>query len=286
MRWAMPLVSFAFAVSVPFLSGCDDGKKAAEKSVSEAIARLAPVVKEDVEQVRKGLPEASKKMGQLLENETGDDINSVQRAVGTARASVHDFAVSKVTFLSYADTTGTVIKSEDNLDYLAHKNVFGPFPVLKKAADPASGLVETFGEMPEMRGVKTGPDLVWVVAHPIKSKDEKLKGVFVTGWSYRLFARHLEDAVKRDMAEQTAKEGKKYSPILYVFVLKGGKAYGGIQTPDINMQAVEAQNLIEKTAQGPYKSTIELTNRSFAVGAVRTPELGDDAGIALLLSDF
>jgi hypothetical protein len=76
-------------------------------------------------------------------------------------------------------------------------------------------------------------------------------------------------------------------PIAYVFLLKGNKAYGSpLLSADVNAQALEGLGLLEKTSAGPYKGNIEITGRTFGVAAQRTPELGDDAAVAVLLSEI
>ena len=119
-------------------------------------------------------------------------------------------------------------------------------------------------------------------------KDAKgLKGLFITGWSFRKYGAYLDDKARRDLEAASAKAEKKTVPIAYVFMVKGGKAYGSpLLSADVNAQAIEGLGVIEKTAQGPYKGNIEITGRSFGIAALRTPELGDDAAVVVLLSEI
>ncbi|HVY48450.1 MAG TPA: hypothetical protein VHB21_21325 [Minicystis sp.] len=271
------------AVSSLALVACEDQGKINEQTASDELARLAPVVKEDAAQVRKGLPEGAKKLAALLGPDPGADLAALQRAIATARAQVQDLSVAKSTFFSFTDPSGTVLRSEADPDLLAGKNVVAAFPALKAALDPKSGDVEAHGQMQEMRGVRNGADTAWVVAHPVVVEGQ-LKGLFVTGWSYRRFAYHLEEVAKRDLAEAAQKAEKKQPPIAYVFVVDGDKAYGAPVTPDVDAQAIEALHLVEKTAKGPYKGALEVTGRPFGVAAERAPELGDKAVIAVMAS--
>lgn len=266
-------------------SACEDTRALSEQNAMQAMTKLLPVVKEDVEQVRRGLPEGAKKLGTLLEADPGQNLAALQQAIQNARASVRDLNVAKSTFFSFADTTGTVLRSEADPDLLANKSVIAAFPDLKKALDPNSGNVEVFGEMQEMRGLRTGQDQQWVVAHPVKDASGTVKGLFVTGWSYRRFAYHLEETAKRDLIEAAKQENRKKMPLIYVFVLKGKKAYGAPVTPDVNAQAVEGLDLVEKTGAGPWKGSVDITGRTFGVAAQRTPELGPDAGLAVIMSE-
>lgn len=267
------------------LTACDEGRKLSEQGAADELALIAPVVKEDVEQVRKGLPQGAKLLGGLDADTLGTPA-ALQKAVAGARAHVPELAIAKSTFFSYVDAAGTVVRSEADPDLLAGKPVIKSFPALQKALDPASGVVEAFGEMPEMRGVKTGVDLAWAVGHPIKDDKGTAKGMFLTGWSFRSFAYHLEETAKRHVNDATKKAGKKLTPIVYVFMIKGKTAYGAPLTPDVNAQAIEGLGLLEKTAAGPFRTNLEITGRVFGAAAQRTPELGDDAAVAVLLSEI
>src|SRR5262249_30003783 len=148
----------------------------------------------------------------------GANLVGLQKAIQAARSAVNDLDVSKATFFCFADSSGIVLRSEVDPDLLAQKSVFAAFPVLKKALEPTSGIVEVYGEMQEMRGVRTGADHQWVLAHPVKMPDGAVKGMFVTGWSYRILARYLEDTAKRNLLESIKQQGKKNEPLLYLFV--------------------------------------------------------------------
>jgi len=285
MRFELLAFTASAAAIVVSVSACEDSKAISEQNATHAVAKLLPVVKEDVEQVRRGLPEGAKKLGTLLEADPGQDLAGLQKAIQNARGSVHDLNVAKSTFFSFADVNGTVLRSEADPDLLANKSVFATFPDLNKALDPNSGNVEVFGEMQEMRGLRVGQDFQWVVAHPVKDPGGQVKGLFVTGWSYRRFAYHLEETAKRELIEAAKQESRKKMPLIYVFVLRGKKAYGAPVTPDVNTQAVEGLDLVEKTGAGSWKGSVDITGRTFGVGAQRTPELGPDAGIAVIMSE-
>jgi hypothetical protein len=280
----MSKVSLFAAAALVFLPACDDGKKAEQTAVDE-LGRLMTVVKQDAAQVRKGMPEGAKKLAGLLGADPGADLAALQRAIAGARNQVQDLSVAKSTFFSFTDPSGTVLRSEADPDLLVGKNVIGAFPALKAALDPKGGLVEAYGEMQEMRGVRNGPDTTWVVAHPVVV-DGALKGTFVTGWSFRRYAYHLDEVAKRDFADAAEKAERKVTPISYVFVVQGDKAYGAPVTPDVDAQAIVDLHVIDKTASGPYRGTVEVTNRAFAVAAQRAPELGDKTAVVVMLSEI
>ncbi|WP_437929205.1 hypothetical protein WMF37_08030 [Sorangium sp. So ce291] len=278
-----PLV-LACALAATLASGCQEDGKTSQKHAAELCAKLAPVVAEDVGQVRTGLPAGAAKLATLVDTDPGANLLGLQRAIAGARASVKELEFAKSTFFSFTDPSGTVLRSEADPDMLANRSVLASFPELRKVLEPNSGVVEAFGEMQEMRGVRNGPDLQWVVAHPVKASGGELKGLFVTGWSFRAYAYRLQEAAKRDIAEIAKRDGLKSTPLLYVFAWKGAKAYGGPVTPDVNTEALEKQDLPAKTASGPWSGTVEIAGRTFGAAAQRVPELAADAGVAALVS--
>jgi len=278
--------SLGVVLVVLAVNGCDDGRKLAEQSATEALAKLAPVLAEDVAQVRRGLPEGAAKLGPMLDDDTTASLVGLQKAITRTRLLVPDLDVAKGTFFSYADATGTVLRSETDPDVLAKKSLLAAFPALKKATDPGGGLTEAWGEMTELRGVRNGPDRIWIAAAPVKDDKGQIKGMFVTGWSLRAYARRLENSATLAVREAAEKAGRKNPPLVYVFVVKGKSAYGTPVTPDVNAQAIEGLDLIGKTAGGPYHGTLEITGRGFGVAGVRAPELGADAALAVLASEI
>ena len=268
------------------VSACDENKKASEQSAVDELAHILPLAKEDVAQVKRGLPQGAEKLGKLLDADTLGNNAALQKAIGRARADVNDLMVAKSTWFSYADASGTVLRSEADPDMLAGKSVIATFAPLKKSLDPAGGFTEAFGEMKELKMAKTGPDMAWLAAFPVKDDKGAAKGMFVTGWSFRAFVYHLEQAAKMSVADTAQKKGKKNAPIVYIYLLKGKTAYGAPGTPDVNAKVVEDMDLLGKTAGGPYRGQVEITNRGFGVAGARLPEMGDDAALAVLASEI
>lgn len=281
---ARSAAALALTLVAALATACKDDGKASQKNAAEVVDKLVPVVKEDVGQLRNGLPAGAAKLTTLLDADPGADLRALQRAIAGARALVKDLEVAKSTFFSFTDPSGTVLRSEADPDMLANRSVLAAFPELKKALDPSSGVTEVFGEMQEMRGLKTGQDLQWVLAHPVKDGGGQLKGMFVTGWSFRAYAYRLTSAAERELGEMKKRDGLKSMPLLYVFSFKGNKAYGEAVTPAVNAEALEKLDLQAKTASGPWSDVIEIAGRTFGAAAQRIPELAPDAGVAALVS--
>ncbi len=279
--WAVPAVAIVASVS----TGCGDPAKASQKAAADRLPGVVALVKEDVAQVRRGLPEGSAKLAKLLGPEPGADLGGLQRAIASARAGVKDLELAKSTFFAFADPAGIVVRSEADPDHLATKSIFAALPKLAKAKEASSGVVEDFGELKDIH-IRAGNDFTWAAAHPVKDDKGEVRGVFVTGWTFRGLAYHLEEMVKREVVDAAKKEGKKSVPVVYVFVLRGKKAYGAGQTPDVNTQAVEGLDPLSKAQSGTYETTVEITGRVFGIAAMKTPEYAEDMGVAVLASEI
>lgn len=280
---------YPLAAVVPIvltLTACEEGKKASEQAAVDELGKLMTLVKEDVAQVKRGLPNGAEKLSKLLDADTLANPSAIQKAIARARADEKDLMVAKSTWFSYADATGTVVRSEADPDMLAGKSVVAAFPALKKALEPTGGMAEAFGEMKELKMAKTGPDMAWLAAIPVKDDKGGAKGMFVTGWSFRAFVYHLEQAAKMKVAEDAQKQGKKNPPLVYIYLVKGKTAYGAPGTPDVNAKTIEDLDVVGKTAGGNYRGYVEITKRGFGVAAARVPEMGDDAALAVLASEI
>ncbi len=281
--WLASLIVPAIVATLP---ACEDTSKQQEQAAALVLDKLVSVANEDAGQVRRGLPEGAKKLGELVDTDPGANLVGLQKAIRQARASVKDLDIAKSTFFTFVDTTGIALRSEADPDLLAQKSVLSSFPALKKGLEPSAGVVEAWGEMQEMRGIRTGPDAQWVAAHPVKDKDGQVKGMFVTGWSFRRFALHLEEMAKRELIDRAERDKQKKIPIVYVFVVREGKAYGAPVTPDVNAHAVEGLDLNSKTQSGPFRGSVEITGRSYGVAATRMPDLGGDTILSVIASSL
>lgn len=277
---AVALASFAYG-SV----GCGAQGKESEKVAVDTLAAITPLVEKDMGELRSSLPDGAKTLAKKLPDDAGD-LRATQIAIRAAREGNDVLNASKGSFFVFTNNDGVVVRSESDPDRLVDKNVFASFPSLKKATEPKAGLVEAFGEMEEMRGVKKGPDTAWVLATPVVDASEKVRGVFVTGFSFRTYANYLEQQAKRVLVDNAKKANTDKVPIGYVFIVKGKNAYGAPDTPDVNADALVKLDLPGKTAGGAYRGQLEITGRTFGVAAERAKGLGDDAAIAVLSSTY
>jgi hypothetical protein len=262
------------------LAGCSDKAKLSEERAVAHSGELATLVDKDVEEIRRGLPAGAKKLGELLSTEKEVTPGKARASLRKAREAVVDLQLAKSTFFTVTDVQGMAHASDLETDGFSGKNVLDAFKGLAKGRE---GYTETLGYMEEARGLRKGDDLQWVAAAPIPGPDGKPMGMYVTGWSFRRFAQHLEEQLKSNLRNAGPKDEKP--PLIYVFVLHEGKAYGSPVVPEVNTKAVEGLGLPSKLQGGAFRGQVEITHRGYGVAAQNAKKLCDSCAIVILRSE-
>jgi hypothetical protein len=265
--------------------GCKDQAKESAVHAAQDVADLALLVDKDVAEIERGLPEGAKRLATLVASD-GDpkqDVAGVRRALMRMRRDIMDLNVAKSTFFALADVSGVAIRNDLEEDVMAGQNLFAVFPALARSKD---GYVTTTGTFPNAV-TKNGPDEDWVAALPVKRENGSTGAVLVTGWTYRYFARHLQESLKDRLGEQIkARGGDGKMPVFYVAVFDKSGVYSAPLTPQIDEKALEEQDLVARTANDRFQGTLNITDRAFGFAAQRTPKLAPDTGIVVLRSEF
>jgi len=273
-------------VCVLLLGGaaCRDQAKVSASYAARDVADLAALVDKDVSEVERGLPEGARHLVPLLTGHTDlkQDVADVRRALLRVRRDVMDLTMAKSTFFALTDPTGVAIRNDLEQDVMAGQNLIAIFPALSKAT---VGFVSTVGAFPNV-STKNGPDRDWVAAVPVLREDGTLGALFVTGWTYRYFARHLQESLN-DRLTVRAKSGEADGklPVFYAFVFDETGVYGAPLTPAVDEKALATEDLEGKTASGPAHGAVTIDDRAFGFGAVRTPRLGPGVGLVVLRSE-
>jgi hypothetical protein len=268
-----------------FCVGCKDPAKESARLAAENVDQLAGLVDKDVGEVERGLPEGAKLLAPLVANgaDPRQDIAAVRKALIRVRRDVVDLAAAKSTFFALADANGVGIRNDLEVDVMAGQNLIAVFPALARAKD---GFVTTTGVFPGPPP-KSGPDEDWVAGAPVGRSDGSTGALLVTGWSYRYFARHLQEAIRSrlaDSAKAAGNEGKL--PVYYVAVFDTTGVYPAPLTPQVDERALAEQDLVGKTVGGSFQGALTITDRVFGVGARRTPKLAPNTGVVMLRSDL
>ena len=109
----------------------------------------------------------------------------------------------------------------------------------------------------------------------------------MTGWTFRYFARHLQESLKDKLVEQAKASGNGGKmPVFYVAVFDKSGVYPAPLTPAVDESALGGLDLVSKTAAGSAQGTLTITDRAFGWAAARTPKLAPDTGVVVLRSDL
>jgi len=267
------------------LPGCKDQAKESAAHAAQNATDMAALVDKDVGEIERGMPEGAKRLAPLVAGaaDPRQDVAGVRKALQRVRRDVMDLSIAKSTFFALADASGVAIRNDLEEDVMAGQNLFTVFPALSKARD---GYVTTTGVFPNA-STKNGPDEDWIAGVPVKQDSGATGAVFVTGWTYRFFARHLQESLKdrlTDEAKKTGTEGK--IPVFYVAIFDKTGVYSAPLTPVVDEKALTEQDLVGKTADGAAQGTLALTDRAFGWAAVRTPKLAPDTGVVVLRSEL
>lgn len=287
-RFSRRLILAASTMAVPaalsfLLLGCEDTGKVSAQKAATHMDYIAKAVRGDVEEIRRGMPAGAKALEELFESAAPEVPGPVdtREELLRVRAKINDLDSAKSTFFLVATADGTIIRNNLEEDEMAGKNLFEVYPAAAK--NRKDSYYEFNGSWDIARGVNNKDDAQHCAAAPITSKG-KTVGYFVSGWSWSSYAYRLETSLRSEILQNT-KEGGKV-PLLYVYVLAGGRAYGAPVSPEVNGQAIVKLNPLEKTKAGNVVAIpLEITRRQFGVALQHFPELGDDVVLAVLRSE-
>ncbi len=269
-------------------AACKDQAKESAKLAVADVDSLSTLVDKDIGEVETGLPAGAAKLAPLYANgaDPTKDLPSVRQALLRTQREVPELNVAKSTFFALTDEKGLGIRNNLEQDAMAGQDLLKLFPGISKAIAGGEYTETTgsFGGAPPPNA--NGPDKDWLAAAPVKT-DGKVVALFVTGWSYRRFATHLQEVLKdhfQTTLKQSGATGKM--PVFYVAVFDASGVYSEKTTPKVDEQALIDAKLVEKTAAGPYQGTVNITDRDFGYAAKRTPKLGADTGVVVLRSEL
>lgn len=278
-------LGLGLAFGVVFVGCKDSGRQSAEEAKTN-VDLLVALADKDVGEVERGLPEGGKKMAVHLagEKDLSQNVPAVRNALQKIRREVIDLGVAKSTFFAFTDDKGIAICNNWTPDAMAGKDVLRPYPAFRSVLG-GEAFVSTTGEFGTPNPV--GPDREWAAAVPVKRADGALLGMLVTGWTYRLFANHLHESLKRDLQERLMSAGDKGKlPVLYVCLYDARATYCSRDTPPVNEKTLTDLKLTERTATTKADGAMVITDRKFGWAAARVSKLGDGVGVVVLRSEI
>jgi len=269
-------------------AGCKDQAKESAKLAAGNADTLALLVDKDIGEVESGMPEGAVKLSPLFANgaDPKSDLPNVRQTLLHTQRDIPELNVAKSTFFALTDDKGVGIRNNLEQDAMAGQDLAKLFPGISKALGGAfTETTGSFGTPPAPNA--NGPDKDWIAAQPVKNEQGKVAGLFVTGWSYRRFATHLQEVLNGNFQTELRKSGNTGKmPVFYVGVFDASGVYTARTTPKIDEDALVSAKLVDKTASGPYQGTVTITDRDFGYAAKRTPRLGADTGVVVLRSEL
>lgn len=267
------------------LVGCDGTNQESLELAAKHARRLAETAKQDVVEIRQGLPRGAEELAKAWGEEPNPlgDPEAARRLLTRARDKVQDLRVAKSTFFALAGLDGSVVRNDREQDRMAGRPLFASFPELARAA--SGQYVEALGVMVEAHGVKGKPDAEWVAAQGVRVGDA-VRALYVTGWAWTSYAYRLEFAL-RGQTDIELRGTRKNVPLLYVFVVVGSDVYGSPAAPEVNARAIsEHAPLQHLAADGTFSTLLEITGRRFALGVHSAFDLAPGVAIAVLRSEL
>jgi hypothetical protein len=263
--------------------GCEDKGRISAERAKEHAATLVKTAKEDLREVRMGLPAGSQHLARLFSGgkRAADDPKAAEDALENARNRVQDLRTAKSTFFAVVDENGLIIRNDNEEDAMAGKNLFAAYPELKAAL--SGKLVEAQGSMPEASGVKGRKDAQWVAAAPI-NVDGVAKGLYATGWSWSSYAYRLENSIRTQLRSGLKEHDKL--PLVYVFVVANGAVYAAPMSPDVSMKEIEKLKVLEQVkGEQPFIAELQITGREFGLAARALPDFGPNVALVVLRTE-
>ncbi len=263
--------------------GCEDSGKKSAKLVVPNMEYVAKAAERDLGEVRRGMPAGAKELEALFRQAAPEKPAAVdaRKELLRLRSDNRDISSAKSTFFLIAAADGTILRNNLESDEMAEKNLFEVYPTSKKGLN--QDYFETGGSWDVARGVNGRPDAQWLAMSRVLL-DGQPAGLFVSGWSWSSYAYRLEMALRSEVLGET-EEGDKV-PLLYVYVVVGGQAYGAPVSPTVNGEEIVKMNPVEKSkGKDMWTGAIEITRRPFGLALKHLPELGDDVVLAVLRSE-
>ncbi len=269
---------FSLAACAAVLVSCTSAAERNSAHAKDEAAFLVRYVEGEIQAIESGLPAGAKMIAETTATLPPPfDPAIIRTQIVRARQGTPPLKSASVTFFAFADHEGTILRNDREEDAMAGQKLFALFPTLPKDSD---GVRTALGAFPPDPLLPEGDRVFLASTHAGSGTGG---GYFMTGWSFRWFAAHLTETVKRDLTDKMPKEAPTRLPILYVGVFDRSGVYFAKSVPATNVRAAETESLFERTQAGAVSGRLQVTDRDFSFAAMRIPKMGE-AGLVVLHS--
>ena len=277
---------FVFAGSIQCalgvsLVGCRRSSALSAERAKAHLSLLSGAVRSDVDEINRGLPHGAELLSAFFAAGAFDDAAAMADVLDKTRNKVQDLRVAKSTFFALVNSAGVIMRSDQQPDLLAGKNVVSSVPELQRALKGES--VRTRGKIPGAAKVRGREDAEWLAAEPVRVGSD-VKGAYLSGWSWSGYAYRLENQLRSSVRSSLGPSDKE--PLLYVYMLVEEQVFYPQVSPQVTAQALLDQHFFTR-AKGSDVVTVqqEITDRDFGIAFMRAPTLGENVGIAVVRSE-
>ncbi len=144
----------------------------------------------------------------------------------------------------------------------------GPEPLrhLPRAGQGRDGYVDGDGRFPGP-STKNGPDEDWIAASPVKREDGATGAVLVTGWTYRFFARHLQESLKTGCSRRRRRPARRARSPSFTSPSSTSRASTPRRRPAGRREGARRAGPRRQDGRGPRTGTLTITDRPFGLAA-------------------
>lgn len=267
------------------LTGCRSTKALSSMQARAHARELVELVEQDLKQVRQGLPLGAALLAEAWSAQQSPlrDVTRAEVLLRRSRSKIRQLRVAKSTFFALADVNGKVARSDRIPDELAGGALFAQFPSLKSALLRPQ-VVEARGKWAKANTARGIPDGQWVAAYRVESSGQVL-GLYATGWSWAAYAHRLEFSLRSELKSEAKRQNSKL-PLVYVYLAIDGEVYGGPKAPRVTAAAIARLPIAQALAEDPeWKTELEVTGRTFGLGAAGVPGLGQGTYVCVVRSE-
>ncbi|GAC1351365.1 MAG: hypothetical protein NVSMB1_03680 [Polyangiales bacterium] len=290
----MTAVSLSVVMALS-LGGCKSkAQKQAELALADLATLDATIAHRHIDSLARALPNAARDLG--VGAKPGLDLHVSGATLGasfvTARDKTDELRSAKRSYYMITDAQAEVVFVDDDAWTVVGRKLALGFPIVKETIDGAA----LFGRGSGRYGGASEDSRTFVEVAKINDASGKTLGALVAAWEAHDAATDLQRQLSTALAMKTAIPQKRVkqkdrlkialdTPELWVAIFDGSHLFLEEDAPQALLDAINALQLVNKTATGPWSDTFEVSNHAWGGAAKRVPALGAEVGVAVVRHD-